>query len=154
MVADKNTISSVKDMLEMFREQLLIEKNNINIVNKLVNSEIDQNFELDLWELSPKELDNWMGKNLSILNDNINTVPGPIIAKSHRRFIGRPIVYIKNKIFFYINKYTLPILEKQKIFNSQLVKFHLASFIRLRALDSKLNIIDEKISKIENLNNE
>ncbi len=154
MLTDDNVKNNIKDILETFREEILIEKNNINSMNELVISDIDRDFDMDLWDLSPKELDNWMGKNLSLLNDNINTIPSPINAESHRKFIGKFIVYIKNKVFFYINKYTLPILEKQKVFNSQLVQFHLATFIRLKTLDNKINTIDEKISQIEYSNNE
>ncbi|MCK4763122.1 MAG: hypothetical protein KAW12_13080 [Candidatus Aminicenantes bacterium] len=118
-------------------------------IKELLKSEIDRDFPVDLWELSPRELDDRMGLRLSFLNDDIDTRPDPAAITSHRRILGKPIVFVKKIIMKFFGAYTNSILDKQRHFNEQLVVFHLGSFIRFKENERKLKEIEERISEFE-----
>lgn len=104
-------------------------------------------FQLDFWELSPRELDHQMGMRLSILNDSIKCTPDGAIS-SHRRFIGPVIVFLKKIIrrFFWPDLDML--FARQNLFNERLVAFHLASFIRFRRDEEKLKLLAEELRSL------
>lgn len=109
--------------------------------------ETARSFQLDFWELSPRELDHQMGMRLSILNDSIKCTPDGAIS-SHRRFIGPLIVFLK-KI---IRRFFWPDLEmlfaRQNLFNERLVAFHLASFIRFRRDEENLKALADDLRSL------
>jgi len=147
--------SKFKLVLEDLEKQFTEEKKRINNIEDLINKNIDRDFPINLWELSPKELDNWMGNTLTKLNDNINTTPFNS-SNSHTR-LNKFLNFIKIKrAFSYFNRYYTHLFGKQRVFNEILVQFHLASFIRMRTIDIRLNEISNKLSDIEDieLNNE
>ncbi len=135
-------IKDAKD--EIFRS--IEEKESIK---KLVKSEIDRDFHIDPWELSHRELDNLMGRRLSFLNDDSDPTPDPANITSHRKILGKPIVFVKRIIMKLAGAYTNSILEKQRRFNDQLVAFHLAAFVRFQYNEKKIKELEERIKDFE-----
>jgi len=135
--------------INRLKDDLYRQKEKITDIKELVKSEIDRDFDVDLWELSEKELDNEMGDRLSFLNDDIDPRPDAKSITSHRRILGKPIVLFKRIIMKLASAYTNSLLEKQRRFNEQLVAFHLASFIRFRHNEKKIKAIEEKIKTLE-----
>lgn len=139
----------IAEQLKDLKEELFHRKEEIDSIKELVKNEIDRDYHIDPWELSPRELDNRMGSNLSFLNDDIDTRPDPGIITSHRKIVGKPIVFFKRLIMKLAGFYTNSILEKQRRFNDRLVAFHLASFIRFKHNEKKLLAIEERIKDFE-----
>jgi len=135
--------------INRLKEEIFRQKDKVSDIKELVKEEIDRDFPVDFWELSERELDNEMGNRLSFLNDDIDTRPDAQSITSHRRILGKPIVFIKRLVMKIAGFYTNTILEKQRSFNEQLVAFHLASFIRFRHNEQKIKEILEKLKALE-----
>ncbi len=135
--------------LKTLKEEISREKEGITCIKELVKDEIDRDFPIDLWELSPRELDQQMGSRLSFLNDDIDPRPDPGVITSHRKILGKPIVFVKRIIMKLAKAYSDSILEKQRRFNEQSVVFHLASFVRFRHNEAKLKELEERIKDFE-----
>jgi len=118
-------------------------------IGELVKEEIDRDFPLDLWELSPIELESRMGQRLSLLNDDIDTRPDPGSITSHRRWLGKIIVRVKRLMMKIAAPYTNTLLDKQRHFNEQVVAFQLASFIRFSHLEKRLKELEEKLADLQ-----
>jgi len=135
--------------LDRLKEEIYRQKEKAADLKELVKTEIRRDFPVDFWELSERELDNEMGSRLSFLNDDIDTRPEARSITSHRRILGKPIVFIKRLVLKIAGFYTNTILEKQRSLNEQLVAFHLASFIRFRHNERKIKEILEKLKALE-----
>lgn len=131
------------------KDEISRRKEEIKSITELVKSEIDRDFHVDPWELSHRELDNLMGRSLSFLNEDVDPTPDPAAITSHRKILGKPIVFVKRTIMKLAGAYTNSILEKQRRFNDQLVAFHLASFVRFRQNETKIKEIEERIVDFE-----
>jgi hypothetical protein len=142
---DERIIKEINRLTEEIHRQ----KEKAADLKELVKEEIDRDFPVDLWELSERELDNEMGSRLSFLNDDIDTRPDARAITSHRRILGKLIVFIKRLVMKIAGFYTNTVLEKQRSFNEQLVAFHLASFIRFRHNERKIKEILEKLKTLE-----
>jgi hypothetical protein len=89
-----------------------------------------------------------MGKLLTALNEDIDCL-SPQKITSHRKIIGSFIVPAK-KIFTRIIRPLLgAFLGKQRRFNENAVRFKLASFIRLRRMEQKLEGIEKIVTDME-----
>lgn len=139
----------IKDEINDIKQEIYNKKKEINDIKELIKEDIDRDFEINLWELSEKELDNEMGNRLSFLNEDIDPRPDKRSIVSHRKILGKPIIFVKRLFMKLSNIYTNTILEKQRKFNEQLVAFHLASFIRFRKNEEKLRDIEKQIKEIE-----
>ncbi|MBN1195986.1 MAG: hypothetical protein JXA62_01115 [Candidatus Aminicenantes bacterium] len=116
-------------------------------VADLAGEIIDRYYPVDLWEMSDRELSAWMGDQLSILNDAIDPRPVPSEITSHRRLLGPIIVRGKRLIMKVLNLYTHSILERQRRFNTDCVALQLASYIRLRRVQSSLDQITRQLAE-------
>ncbi|GEM_PF-6976029 len=120
-------------------------------MDRLTGETIDRPHSLDLWELSDRELDGWMGDQLSRLNEDVD--PRPLLEEisSHRRFIGPVIVFFKRMLMKALNLYTSSILERQRRFNQETLAFQLASYIRIRRIQSLVDTVTRQLSESEEL---
>ena len=144
-----NDKQNMANQIVHLKEEIFRQKEKLSSIDKMVNTGIDRDFRTDLWELSDKELDHEMGNRLSFLNDDIDPRPDPMAITSHRKILGKPIVFIKRTIIKIFGVYANALLEKQRRFNEQLVNFHLASFIRFRRIEKNINEIEEKLKTFE-----
>ncbi|HLP59739.1 MAG TPA: hypothetical protein VK186_12945 [Candidatus Deferrimicrobium sp.] len=131
--------------IDRLKDEIFQQKEKLSSIEELVKSQIDRDFHTNFWELSAKELDHEMGNRLSFLNDDIDPRPDPASITSHRKILGKPIVFIKRMIIKIAGAYANALLEKQRRFNEQLVNFHLASFIRFRNNEKNMAEIEAKL---------
>lgn len=146
---DEQTKKDVEKEIRQLKEELLRQKEQLGSINEWVKEEIDRDFHLDLWELSPRELDSEMGDRLTFLNSDVDPRPDVSNITSHRRFTGRFIVRFKRLVMRLVRMYTDHLAENLIRFNEQSVAFHLASFIRFRRNEEKLNALREKLKTME-----
>ena len=140
--------SAVKQKLAYLREELIRQKEQIQDIKDLIKKEIETHDEGDLWEFSEKELDQEMGNLLSFMNEDFDCTVTPEIT-SHRKLVGGFIVFIKKMIKRIIVPVVEPYFIRQKRFNQNAVRFQLASFIRLRRMEQKLEGIEQIVTEIE-----
>ncbi len=136
--------------LDRLKEELAQKREKIQQIEQLVKRPIDREFSLDLWQLSPRELDAEMGDRLTALNDSIDPRPTRDSITSHRRLLGKPIVLAKKISMRLMQPAIDTILEKQRLFNEQAVVFHLATFIRLRQNEQTLKEIEDSLAEMDN----
>ncbi len=146
---DKNKKEEISATLQQLKKNLTTERETLQDIHDLVKTGIDRDYPVDFWELSPRELDDQMGRRLSFLNDDIDTRPDATAISSHRRIIGKPIVLFKKIIMKFLGPYTNSLLDKQRAFNEQLVAYHLATFVRFKHLEQKVKEMEERIKDIE-----
>jgi len=131
-------INEINRLTEVLRQQ----KESMPMIRDLLKGELDRPFHTDLWELSDRELDNEMGNRLPFMNNDIDPKPKESEITSHRRLLGKPIVMVKRFILRLLRSYTTRLLEKQHGLNEQLVAFHLASFIRFKRTEERLDKLE------------
>jgi len=144
-----NDKQNIADPINRLKEEISRQKEKLTSIDELVKTRIDRDFHTNLWELSERELDQEMGNRLSFLNDDIDPRPDPAAITSHRKILGKPIVFIKRTVIKIAGAYANALLEKQRRFNEQLVNFHLASFIRFRRNEDKIKGIEDKLKTFE-----
>ncbi len=137
------------DQIKKLKETVFRQKESAADINSLLGEDIDRDFHLDLWELSEKELDHIMGDRLTFLNQDLDPRDSEDSISSHRKGLGKLIVWLKKRYLRVMDFYTEFLLTRQARFNPQLVAFHLASFIRFRHNEQKINTMTEKIKNLE-----
>lgn len=135
--------------LDRIKEELTQKREQLQTVEQLVTDPIDRDYPIDLWQLSPRELDAEMGDRLSALNGSIDPRPTSDSITSHRRIIGKPIVMIKKIVMRLFQPAIDTMLEKQRQFNEQAVAFHLASFIRMRQIEQTVKELEETLGELD-----
>lgn len=136
----------IKRRIGFLKKELLDQKEKIEKIEKLTKKQIDCNFEVNLWELSEKELDQEMGNRLSMLNEDIDCARLEKIT-SHRKGVGILIVVFKNIARKILLPFLTPVFEKQKRFNEEMVACHLASFIRFKSIERRLRELEKDIAE-------
>ena len=140
--------AAMRQKLGSLKEELVRQKEQVKEIKHLIKKEIEIHYTVDLSELSGKELDQEMGKLLTSLNEDLDCL-SPQKITSHRKIIGSSIVSAKKIITGIIRPLLAPFLEKQKAFNESAVRFQLASFIRFRKIEQKLEGIEKIVMEIE-----
>lgn len=148
-IMDELTKNNVQKEIRQLKEALFRQKEQLGSISQLVKTEIDRDFHIDLWELSPRELDSQMGERLTFLNSDIDPRPDVSNITSHRRFTGWFIVRFKKLVMRLVRMYTDHMAENIIRFNEQSVAFHLASFIRFRRNDEKFNVLREQLKAMQ-----
>ena len=138
----------IKQQIGSWKKELKDQKEQIDKVENLINKKIDRNFDVNLWELSEKELDLEMGNRLSMLNEDIDIMRQEKIT-SHRKVLGLLIVPIKKLARKILLPDVSPFFERQKLFNEGLVAYLLASFIRFRSMEKRLRKLEQDIAEAE-----
>ncbi|MBN2346774.1 MAG: hypothetical protein JXO51_10335 [Candidatus Aminicenantes bacterium] len=135
----RNDIAELKEHVRRLREAA-------TSLEELTGGPIRHHYPVDLWSLSDSELDGEMGKRLGFLNEDIDSRPTPAIA-SHRRVIGPLIVFFKKLLLRVLRPYSNTLFTRQVRFNEQLVAFHLATFIRLRRQQERIERLQREIQE-------
>ena len=139
---DNNEKEQLKKRIDSWKKELQSQKENIKKIEKLINKQIDYDFEVNLWELSEKELDQEMGNRLSMLDEDINFLQLGKIT-SHRKVLGPLIVGFKKMARKILLPHLKPFFERQIKFNEGVVSFLLASFIRFRSIEQRLKELEK-----------
>jgi hypothetical protein len=137
--------------IQRLKNELYKKKEEIRDLKKLVNKEIDREFQSDLGELSDRELETYAGEFYSSAERNMDLRLDKESITSHRKIFGKLIVQIKRALLRITGVYSYidPFLDKQIQFNRQSFALHQASILRLRRVKDKMKQIEEKISDCE-----
>ncbi len=140
---------NIKEEVRQIREDLLKQRESAASLQELVKGQLDRHYHQDLWELSERELDSEMGARLSYMNDDIDIRPEGDCISGGGGLLRKPVVKFKRIIIRIVSNYLDQMSAKMVRFNEQSVAFHLASFIRLRKNNQKLQGMHEKLNTLE-----
>jgi hypothetical protein len=140
--------AAIRQKLSSLKQDLIRQKEQVREIGDLVKKKIETHYDVELSELSGKELDQEMGRLLTFLNENIDCL-SPQKITSHRKIIGKFIVLAKKMTTGIIRPVLGAFLEKQRRFNESAVRFQLASFIRHRKIEQRLEAIEKIVMEIE-----
>lgn len=130
------------------KEEYRNRKESAGSLQELIREPIHTSFRVDFWELSERELDQEMGERLSRLNEDIDCRP-PSDVSSRRRVIGPLVRRAKKMMQKMLSPYTNKLFVRQNRFNGDLVAFHLASFIRMRHLERRIDELEERSRELQ-----
>jgi predicted nuclease with TOPRIM domain len=135
--------------IERLKEELKRRKEEIQDLKKLIRKEIDREFSCPLEELSEKELETYIRESLSTLPLHIESKPDIKKITSHRKTLGRPIVFIKRAFlettFNFINSF----LDRQTDFNRRIAGLSRAVLLRLGYNLERIKRIEERVGRCE-----
>lgn len=140
---------SLKRELESLKKELAGKRDEIQDIAGLVGREIDRQFMPDPGELSERELEAFFQERLPLLRDRIDINPNPAALTSHRKILGRPILFLKRKFMTMIRFYTQLITPKQTEFNAASASLIEAIIARSRRNRQALQEIEERIGRLE-----
>jgi hypothetical protein len=138
---------SIKKTLRELKELYAAEKGRLSQIDRLAGEAVDRDIVTDFWELSNAEIENEMFRRLSDLDADADCLPGGALA-SHRRWLGKPIVFFKKVLRRLAAPYSSMLLQKQNRLNRELVTFQLLGFLKFRHLDRRLRTIEEILADL------
>jgi hypothetical protein len=138
----------LKQSFNSLKKELSNQREKIGKIEGLVKKQVDQDYEINLWELSDKELDQEMGNRLTLLNEDIDCMQLEKIT-SHRKIVGPLIVGFKKMASRILLPFITPFFERQKQFNKGVVNYLLASFIRFRSMEQRLKKLERDIAETD-----
>ena len=137
-----------KELMKL-KKELYRKKEEIHEIKKLVNKEIDGELPSNVTDSSERELETLLEEHFSFLEKSIDPLPDSTSLTSHRKIIGKPIIWIK-RIFFKITRvYISLILDKQKTFNQKSVSLFRTLILHQRMYRKKISHIEKRISECE-----
>jgi hypothetical protein len=139
----------IRETISQLKEEISLQKKGTQSIKDLVKKDIDRDYSINLWDLSDKELDFDMATHLSFLNEDIDPRPSAADLTSHRRFFGRFIVRFKRFLLKITSVYSNALLDRQRRFNDQSVRYKLATFIRFRQLEDRLAGLEENLKEMQ-----
>lgn len=143
-----NKKGQIKQEIDSLKKELSNRREKIEKIETMVNKQIDYDFEINLWELSEKELDQEMGNRLTLLNEDADCIRLEKIT-SHRKVLGPVIVVFKKIARRILLPFMTPFFERQKRFNVGMVNYLLASFIRFRSVEQRLKRLERDIAETD-----
>ena len=139
----------IKNEMMKIKNELSKKKEEIRDINKLANKQIDRDLPLDVMGFSERELESQLEEHLSILHKFVDPLPDKMSITSHRKIIGKPIIWIKRILFKIAGAYFTHILEKQKIFNRKCADSYQVMRLQQTKHQSKIDSAEERISECE-----
>ena len=140
---------NIADKMKKLKNEIYEKKENIRDIQTLVNKEIDKEWNADVTDFSERELESRMDENISFLSDHANPIPEITSWKSHRKIIGKPIIWGKRIIFRFASAYFTHILEKQKTFNQKCLESFQILKLHQKKRQQKISGIEERIGECD-----
>ncbi len=140
---------ALRKEVERLKEELARRKEEIQDIRDLVREEIDRPFRTDPNELSEREFETFFRERLAELKLSTDVNPDPQALRSHRKIIGRLILFLKRKFMSLIRFYTQQITPKQTQFNVNSASLLEAVFAFSKRKEKELHDIEERMSRLE-----
>ncbi len=139
------------DQLKEIKKLIFERKEKIYNIKELIKEEIDRDYNLNLWELSQRELDSEMGIKLSLLNNE---------ADIRDKVEINPGLGLKGKLYFRLKsifsgillKSITPVINRQVSYNGQSIDLHLASYIKIKNVEDNFILLNERVKQLEEEN--
>jgi len=140
---------NIKKELRKIKGELYKKKEKIRDIAVLANKEIDRDPVPNFTDFSERELESRLDELISFLNQYVDPLPDRMSVTSHRKIIGKPIVWIKRIFFRIAGVYFTHVLEKQKIFNQKCVDSFQILKLHQKKQQEKIGSAGERIAECE-----
>jgi archaellum component FlaC len=144
--SEKNDIAKE---VEKLKQELRQKKEEIHDLKKWINKEIDRDFSSDLEDFSTKELESLTDEYHALLDQDVDPVPDKTSITSHRKGIGKPVVWMKRFLLKMTRSYIALILGKQKSFNQKSVVLYQSLLVHQKKYHERINHIEERLGECE-----
>ncbi|MDP2914052.1 MAG: hypothetical protein Q8O91_01210 [Candidatus Aminicenantes bacterium] len=121
----------------------------IHDLEELVNKDIDRTFPSPVEEFSEKELTTYIRECLSSIDIDLEFKPDIRAITSHRKTLGKPIVFLKRAFLETTFRSIDSFLDKQIHFNRQISALCRALLLRTSHSRERMKQIEERISGCE-----
>jgi len=135
--------------IQRLKEELEKKRGEVEDIRVLVNQQIDRPFLAEVKEYSEKELETYIREQISTVENCVDPRPDKQSVASHRKIIGRPIVFFKRLLLKMTGFHVHLLLDKQTQFNRESAALNQALVIRLGQIKERMRQIQVKISTCE-----
>jgi hypothetical protein len=145
-----NRGKNLREEIGILKKELAEEIQRTESIERLIGERIDEPApaEGELWGLTDYELEKVMWNEFLRLDKNKDCLSTENIL-SHRKKIGRLLVFLK-KFFFRITRpYSSLILNQQGRFNRELMTFLLSTHLSLQKIKERLKSLEEQAGRLE-----
>jgi len=143
------TMEELAKEIQRLKKELDRKKQEIRDLKKLVNKEIDREFPSPAEEFSEKELETYIREILSALRINIESKPDIRPITSHRKTLGKPIVFVKRAFLETTFQCIDSFLDKQIKFNRHIAALCQAFLLRVRHNIERMKNVEDSVSHCE-----
>jgi hypothetical protein len=126
-------IQEIETQIQKIKAALADERASIQDLEALIGRRI----EVELWGLSKKELEKEGWDSFLFLERNKDCLEEEPVV-SHRKYVGAGIVFFKGIFRRLMRPYAKMILARQRRFNGELIRLHLASLLRLEKIEKRV----------------
>ena len=144
-----NMNETIDQEVKRLKEDLLRRKEEVGDLRSLVAREIDREFESDAMDLTEREIEPFLEKTMAAVREDFALKPEPQTLTSHRRILGRPVLYFKRIFMNWSDLYTKRILDKQNRTNRNFFDLFKVLVLRSRWSREKLKELDERLGECE-----
>jgi BMFP domain-containing protein YqiC len=135
--------------IRRLKSDLLKKKGEVEDIRALVNREIDREFQTEALDLVERELEPFIEKSLTDIKENLALKAEPDMLRSHRRILGRPVLFFKKTFMSWVDLYTRMILDKQNQYNRSSFDLLKVVLLRSRWSREKLKDLEERLAECE-----
>jgi len=139
----------IAEEIRRLKEELDKKKGEIEDIKDLVNKEIDRPFPPRVEDFSERELETYLAEYIPLIKNRIDSRPEKELITSHRKILGKPIIFLKRILLKTMIYYNDIFLAKQIQFNQQSVDLYQAVLLRVKRDKERMKQIQEKISACE-----
>jgi hypothetical protein len=140
---------TIDQEVKRLKEDLLRRKEEVGDLRRLVSREIDREFEPDAMDLTERELEPFIEKIMAAVREDLALKPEPQTLTSHRRVLGRPVLYLKRIFMNWSDLYNQRILDRQNRYNRYFFDLLKVLVLRSRWSREKLKELEERLGECE-----
>lgn len=140
---------TIDQEVKRLKEDLLRRKEEVGDLRRLVGREIDREFELDPIDLTEREIEPFIEKTMGAISEDLALRPEPQALISHRRILGRPVLYFKRIFMNWADLYAKRILDKQNRINRNYFDLLKVLILRSRWSREKLKELELRLGECE-----
>ena len=135
--------------IQRLKDALAEKMARIHDLEQLVNKDIDRTFPTPVEEFSDKELATYIRDCLASIAADLDFKPDIRAITSHRKTLGKPILFLKRAFLETTFRSIDSFLDKQTLFNRQISALCRAMLVRTSHHMEKIKLIEERISDCE-----
>lgn len=140
---------TIDQEVKRLKEDLLRRKEEVGDLRRLIGREIDREFEPDAMDLTEREIELFIEKTVAAVREDLALQPEPLTLISHRRILGRPVLYFKRLFMNWSDLYTKRILDRQKRTNLNFFDLLKVLVLRSRWSREKLKELELRLGECE-----
>jgi hypothetical protein len=135
--------------IRRLKNDLLKKKGEVEDIRALVNREIDREFQAEALDLTERELEPFIEESLTDIKENLILKAEPDALKSHRRILGRPVLFLKRTFMTWADIYFKMTLNKQNRYNRSSFDLLKVLLLRSRWSKEKLKDLEKRLAECE-----